>query len=435
MRFFPFLRPLSFRFFSTSYNTRRILDTAELIQVLPFSYGVNRIKPNLLNTVKVFYRVPQNHDGKVVTQSDGWIQVVLPFASDPLFYSTYQLFTSERIRAGKLLEDLDALAGDVAVRHYKSLPENKHANMHVVTAAVDRVKFVKKLSTANDLLLEAFVSWVGSSSCEVTIKLFIQPPPGSSSCESEHLGSAYFIMVCKSLEQKKIVFPPLALESELEKADYVLAEERKKLRQLRNSKDLSLAPPTAEESEYLHNVFLNAKKLLSENALGFNTRENVEDLNSDYRFIYRTNYASSLIMHAQNRNTAGKIFGGHLMSVATELSWINAYMLSGSFPRLVEIDDITFIRPVEIGSIVKFRSLCAFTDPKKRRVVVAIAIEHHDPITHNRDTTNTFFFTYECPPVEIDGKIKPVPLVVPYSYEESMLFLHAKRVYELQDDK
>ncbi len=58
-------------------------------------------------------------------------------------------------------------------------------------------------------------------------------------------------------------------------------------------------------------------------------------------------------MHLQDKNLSGKIFGGYIIRLAYELGWLTAYrFLQGKFPKCTQIDDIQFLGPVEIGSIV-----------------------------------------------------------------------------------
>lgn len=45
------------------------------------------------------------------------------------------------------------------------------------------------------------------------------------------------------------------------------------------------------------------------------------------------------------------------MRKAFELGWSTAYLFGGIFPRLKAIDDMNFIAPVEIGSIVTFTGI------------------------------------------------------------------------------
>jgi hypothetical protein len=54
--------------------------------------------------------------------------------------------------------------------------------------------------------------------------------------------------------------------------------------------------------------------------------------------------------------------------------------LAGSFPQLEVVDDISFLKPVEIGSIVHFRSVVAFSQTKtKHGTLINPAFELFDP--------------------------------------------------------
>ena len=60
-------------------------------------------------------------------------------------------------------------------------------------------------------------------------------------------------------------------------------------------------------------------------------------------------------MHMQDRNLSGKIFGGFIIRLAYELGWLTAYkFLKGDLPKCTHIDDVQFLGPVEVGSIVQF---------------------------------------------------------------------------------
>jgi hypothetical protein len=49
--------------------------------------------------------------------ADSWMQLVLPFSSNDSLFARYRMFQTDRVRLGKLMEDFDALAADIAYRH------------------------------------------------------------------------------------------------------------------------------------------------------------------------------------------------------------------------------------------------------------------------------------------------------------------------------
>jgi acyl-coenzyme A thioesterase 9 len=49
---------------------------------------------------------------------------------------------------------------------------------------------------------------------------------------------------------------------------------------------------------------------------------------------------------AQERNAAGRMFGGFLMKCAFELAFATAYTSGGRRPLFKEVDEIAFLQPV-----------------------------------------------------------------------------------------
>jgi len=62
------------------------------------------------------------------------------------------------------------------------------------------------------------------------------------------------------------------------------------------------------------------------------------------------------VAHPQAKNIHGKLFGGFIMRRAFELAWASAHLHARCRPVFRALDDITFLAPVEIGSIMKFDS-------------------------------------------------------------------------------
>ena len=119
--------------------------------------------------------------------TDSAIEKILPFSSDLELRERYINFFNG-LRLGKLLEDLDLIAGQVAYRH----TEGWERGMTIVTAACDRIDLLGELRSDQDLQLLASINWVGCSSIEVGVKI--------SSKEGEswkRVARAYFIMVAR----------------------------------------------------------------------------------------------------------------------------------------------------------------------------------------------------------------------------------------------
>lgn len=68
-------------------------------------------------------------------------------------------FTSN---SGKILEDLDALAGNIAFNHVQG-------NAMIVTAGVDRIRVRERPEISADQYLSGKVTWVGNLSTSIII--------------------------------------------------------------------------------------------------------------------------------------------------------------------------------------------------------------------------------------------------------------------------
>ncbi len=81
------------------------------------------------------------------------------------------------LRYGRLFELLDSLAGDVAYRHCGG----RKGPLTIVTASVDSMKNFANLSIHNDIKMQGYLTYVGSSSMEVIADLIVIILPISSS--------------------------------------------------------------------------------------------------------------------------------------------------------------------------------------------------------------------------------------------------------------
>merc|ERR1712232_546400 len=93
---------------------------------------------------------------------------------------------------GRLLEDLDALAGTIAFDHCRS-SNPADPDLHIVTASVDRIKYKRRPGLDEDLILSGSVTWVGRSSMEIRMQAQL---PGSYEVSLE----SYFTFVGRCAE-------------------------------------------------------------------------------------------------------------------------------------------------------------------------------------------------------------------------------------------
>ena len=103
--------------------------------------------------------------------TDSSIKMIMPFSNDLELRERYINFFGA-LRLGKLLEDLDLIAGQVAYKH----TEGWERGLTIVTAACDRIDLLGDLRSDRDLQFLASINWVGKSSLEVGIRISSKKP-------------------------------------------------------------------------------------------------------------------------------------------------------------------------------------------------------------------------------------------------------------------
>ncbi len=71
--------------------------------------------------------------------------------------------------------------------------------------------------------------------------------------------------------------------------------------------------------------------------------------------IRETVLSTAQLMHAQDRNTAGTIFGGHLLRSAFEVAFACAALHAERSCHALGMNDVSFHTPVPIGSLLKLQ--------------------------------------------------------------------------------
>jgi acyl-coenzyme A thioesterase 9 len=91
----------------------------------------------------------------------------MPFSTDIVLREQYVNYHGG-LRFGKILEDLDAMAGNIAHCHADDNNPTTRP-LTIVTASVDRIDLLSKLLADRDMRMRGCVSHVGNSSMEVRV--------------------------------------------------------------------------------------------------------------------------------------------------------------------------------------------------------------------------------------------------------------------------
>jgi acyl-coenzyme A thioesterase 9 len=383
---------------------------------LPYSYmtteddfipGLKYFFNEEIYSVKLF-----NRADNINTPENGFVQVKIPFDRSIKLENDFRLLQTNRLRYGKLLEILDYISGFSAYRYNKIKPQSKDSTF--VTASVDNIEMYKTITIEKPLIINSYPTYVGSSSMEIRMDLF----DSEIQIEENFLGSAFFMYVIrdgKNYSLKKLI-PQInnemienLLEREKAKLRYEIGNENKEKRITFAKNSLNKIAPNTEESQLLHNIFLVKNTI--------NTKNKIK--------IKETQIEKSLLMHSQNMNINGHIFGGYIMKQALDAAYVCAYMhCNKETPIIFAIDNVTFYKPVIIGSVAKFVANVCYIHEELMHVSVEVFnyVDDIDSDFYNPSLTTVVNVTYLMQ--------KKFENIVPSSYECGIKYLGAKRRME-----
>ncbi|XP_041483095.1 acyl-coenzyme A thioesterase 9, mitochondrial-like [Lytechinus variegatus] len=337
--------------------------------------------------------------------SDSYDEINIPL-SDPTQRDKYiNMYNS--IRIGRILEDIDMFGVWLCYKHSRLSKDIEISPLVIVTGLVDRIDMSTiDIIPDKDLRLSGHVTWVGKTSIEVTINL----EQMINNSYSKILEAKIVNVARDPLNKRPSFINPLVAETEEESKELIAGNARKIARQERTKASLLKTAPTSEEREIIHKMFVES---LPVGASSFSHRIKPDNAT----WMDETKLKNVIICFPQERNLYNKIFGGFLMRQALELAFANATLHCHGRIRIAAIDNILFRKPVEVGSFLFFLSEIAYTEGCYMEIRVHAEVV--DPRTGDRDTTNVFHFTIVTE--------KPVPLVWPKTYGESMLYLDGRR--------
>jgi acyl-coenzyme A thioesterase 9 len=357
--------------------------------------------------------------GKTPCESE--TKVEYPFSTNGLLAESYRNPWG-KMRIGRLLEDLDALAGNIAFYHVRQHDENgQYVHPLIVTASVDRIQLRKPSpDVTQDQVLSGRVTFVGTSSMEIRMQC-------TGAGEEEEWLEAYFTFVTLDpLTKKPMQITPLLPQTDEEKADFEAGAQRAKLKKERRKQHLKKQHPNNPETTEIERL---AEVLLQE------ARPLLLDMPSlvgrDSILMSATKMQNALMAQPQVRNLHNRIFGGFLMRRAFELAFANSYVFAGARPVFREVDEISFAAPVDVGDLLVFNSRVLYTsnnipvtDHEEDLPLVHVEVEAWVtyPETADAKMSNQFYFTFALEDYEMDAEgqgILPMRQILPANIDEA----------------
>jgi len=334
-----------------------------------------------------------------MTPQDTSITERLNLGTDVLLRRKFMV-TDEHVRAnvrvGLMLEVLDKLAEETALRYVRSFePE-----AHVVTAAMDDLEVRNPPDVENDIILHARVNFVGRTSMEVGVRIEQDGLP------NRHIASCYFTMVARK-DDHSVLVQTLDYQTVDEKRRSIRAAERRSAR----SHGPPLDKPTIEEYAMLHELH---RALESDGKTALLARDLIT---SGWERTY-----------PEHENVPQTIFGGHVIHHAYMYAHICAEMIADQRALLACANRIDFYQPVRMGDKLHFVSQVTYTGKTSLTVETSIT-----RISRDRRMTalsNNCIFSF----VNVDANLNTitVPQVYPTTYTEDTRYLAAYRRHGLR---
>ncbi|XP_062081453.1 acyl-coenzyme A thioesterase 2, chloroplastic [Humulus lupulus] len=352
------------------------------------------------------------------TPSQSRTTILYNFSTDYILREQYRDPWNE-VRIGKLLEDLDALAGTISVKHCSD-DDSTTRPLLLVTASVDKIVLKKPISVDIDLKIVGAVIWVGRSSIEIQLEVSQSTKEGSNAADDVALSANFIFVARDSKTAKAAPVNRLSPETEQEKLLFDEAEARSSMRKRKRGDQ--------ERREFENGEANRLQTLLAEGRI-FCDMPALAD--RDSILLRDTRQENSLICQPQQRNIHGRIFGGFLLHRAFELAFSTAYAFAGLVPYFLEIDHVDFSRPVDVGDFLRLKSCVLYTElhnPDQPLINIEVVAHVTRPELRSSEVSNTFYFTFTVrPEAKATKNGYRIRNVVPATEEE------ARRILERMD--
>jgi len=111
-----------------------------------------------------------------------------------------------------------------------------------------------------------------------------------------------------------------------------------------------------------------------------------------------TRTENMFVAQPQQRNLSGRVFGGFLLRRAFELAFATSYVFGGARPRFKSVRDMDFLRPVDVGDLLRFKARVLHVDATHCDTGQCVDVEVEclvtKPESRSAELSNTFLFTF-----------------------------------------
>ena len=129
-------------------------------------------------------------------------------------------------------------------------------------------------------------------------------------------------------------------------------------------------------------------------------------------------------------NFGGKVHGGTLMSLMDKLAYVCASKHAGNYCVTVSVDNVQFLRPVEVGEVVSLMGSVNYVGTKSLVVGIKVVAENLQEGASKH--TNTCYFTMVAK--DADGSTAEVPPLILESEEDVRRFCSALQRRRIREE-
>ncbi|PSC69493.1 Acyl-coenzyme A thioesterase mitochondrial [Micractinium conductrix] len=332
-----------------------------------------------------------------------------PFSSSPVLREHYRNPWGA-VRIGRVLEDLDSLAGLVAFDHCDDGDPSTRPPL-LVTATVEAIELrTSHLTLDQDMQLSGRVVWTGTSSMDIRLEL-------------EQGGGQQLSALVTFVARDPVSGKPTTITSVRPEGveDVALFEERGRINAARKAE-------RKQQAAARHHVSAEVEQWAEELLTAARTKRDLPALaDANHLLMEETSLDNTFTCQPQQRNMHGRVFGGFLMRRAFELAHSAAYLFAGSRPRTIEIDRITFRRPVNVGDLITFRSMVTRTWPSARvpgkgvaHVQVEASVTQPEKLYSHVTNSFAFLFDFDLRRDTTTGAAIPPKQVLPSTEQQAL---------------
>jgi acyl-CoA hydrolase len=136
-----------------------------------------------------------------------------------------------------------------------------------------------------------------------------------------------------------------------------------------------------------------------------------------------------MIMEPYHSNVMGNVHGGELMKIMDNIAGITAFKHAKGDAVTARVDEIVFMKPVNIGDIVTCVGQLTYVGRSSMQIMVSIYVNDLNSEIQPEASLTAFFTMVHL----VDGKAAEVPRLIPKTPEEEAFYkLGEKKYYEIK---